>query len=220
MSVYDIVTDTIIKKLEEGTIPWKRPWNGLGFPKNVVSKKEYQGINRFLLDLPRFDSNYWLTFKQAKQLGGSIKKGSRYTPIVYWNWLTKKDEKTQEEYKVPLFRYYRGFNIEQTEGLEKVVEQIKEEEQSNKLNFQPIKECEKLVNSYPNAPPIKHGGNRAFYHPLGDYIKLPPKEHFHTIPEYYSTLSHELTHNAAFRIMPYGRSLALSLLDINDFQSA
>lgn len=195
MSVYDIVTNTILEKLEQGIIPWKRPWNGLGSPMNVVSKKEYQGINRFLLDISRFDSNYWLTYKQAKQLGGSIKKGSRYTPIVYWNWLTKKDEKTQKEVKVPLFRYYRGFNLEQTEGLEEVVEQLKEEEHTRKLNFHPIQECEKLVNSYPNAPPIEHGGNRAYYHPLSDYIKIPVKENFHSIPEYYSTLFHELTHS-------------------------
>ncbi len=196
MSVYDIVTETIIKKLEEGTIPWKRPWNGLGSPKNIISKKEYQGINRFLLDIPRYDSNYWLTYKQAQKLGGSIKKGSRYTPIVYWKWLTQTDEQTQKEITLPLFRYYRGFNIEQTEGLEKIVSQIKEEELSTKLHFEPIKECEQLVNSYPNAPPIEHGGNRAFYHPLADYVKLPTKENFNSIPEYYSTLFHELTHSS------------------------
>jgi antirestriction protein ArdC len=195
MSVYDIVTKTILEKLEQGIIPWKRPWNGLGSPKNIISKKEYRGINRFLLDIPQYNSNYWLTYKQAKQLGGGIKKGSSYTPIVYWNWLTKKDEKTQEEYKVPLFRYYRGFNIEQTEGLEKVVSQVKEEEETKKLDFHPIQECEKLINSYPNAPPITLEGNRAFYHPAKDAITLPPKENFHSIPEFYSTLFHELTHS-------------------------
>ncbi len=195
MSVYDIVTKTIMEKLEQGIVPWRRPWNGLGSPKNIVSNKEYQGINRFLLDITSYDSNYWLTYKQAKKLGGSIKKGSRYTPIVYWNWLTKKDENSQEETKVPLFRFYRGFNLEQTEGLEKVLAELKEEDQAKKLNFEPLKECEKLVNSYPNAPPIEHGGNRAFYHPTKDYIKLPEKESFHSIPEYYSTIFHELTHS-------------------------
>lgn len=195
MSVYDIVTETIVKKLEEGTIPWKRPWNGLGSPKNVISKKEYHGINRFLLDIPRFNSNYWISYKQAKQLGGGIQKGSSYSPIVYWNWVKKKDDKTKEEIDYPIFRFYRGFNLEQTEGLDELITNLEKEEEASRLDFHPIQECEKLVNSYPNAPPIKHEGNRAFYHPAKDQIKLPPKENFHDIPEYYSTLFHELSHS-------------------------
>ncbi len=196
MSVYDIVTDTIVKKLDEGTIPWKRPWNGLGSAKNVISQKEYQGINRFLLDLSSYDSNYWLTYKQAKDLGGHIKKGSKSTPIVYWNWLQKQDETTKEKYSVPLFRYYRGFNITQTEGLDHLIKKLHQEDEAKQIQFEPIKECEQIVQLYPNAPPIEHGGNRAYYHPSKDYVKLPLKEHFHSIPEYYSTLFHELVHSS------------------------
>ncbi len=195
MSVYDIVTDTIVKKLEEGTVPWKRPWNGIGSPKNVVSKNEYKGINRFLLDLSAYETNYWLTFKQAKDLGGHIKKGSKSTPIVYWNWLTKKDEKTNKEYQVPLFRYYRGFNLEQSEGLEHLITDLHKEEETKRILFEPISECEKIVAGYPNAPPIKYTGNQAYYHPAKDEVVLPPKEHFHSVPEMYSVLFHELIHS-------------------------
>jgi len=190
-----MVTNTIIEKLEEGLVPWKRPWNGLDAPKNVVSKKEYQGINRFLLDLSPFDSNYWITYKQAKKLGGDIKKGSRYSPIVFWNWIKKEDPYLKKEVEVPIFRFYKGFNLKQTSGLDGLIEELKTEEEKGKLEFNPISACEQLINSYPNAPPIKYEGNMAYYHPAKDEIVLPPKEHFHNVPEFYSTVYHEAVHS-------------------------
>jgi antirestriction protein ArdC len=49
---------------------------------------------------------------------------------------------------------------------------------------------------------IRHGGTRAYYAPQPDYVQMPPIETFKDAESYAATLAHELTHNAASRIMP------------------
>ena len=191
MNVYEIVTKKIIEKLEAGTIPWKKPWQSGGLQKNLVTKKPYRGINQFLLDLSGFSTPYWLSFKQAKKLGGFVKKDEKSQVIVFWNWV--KNKKTDEEY--PIFRYYNGFNLDQCDGLDKIKADLTVEMEETKLNFNPIKECELVVNNWKGKPPIKHKGNRACYFPWQDKINMPDKEKFKTVQEYYSTLYHELTHS-------------------------
>lgn len=191
MNVYEIVTKKIIEKLEAGTIPWKKPWQSGGLQKNLVTKKPYRGINQFLLDLSGYSTPYWLSYKQAKNLGGNVRKGEKSQVIVFWNWV--KNKKTDEEY--PIFRYYNGFNLDQCDGLDKIKTDLTVEMEETKLNFNPIKECEIVVNNWKGKPPIKHKGNRACYFPWQDKINMPDKEKFKTVQEYYSTLYHELTHS-------------------------
>jgi len=77
-TVFEIVTERITAKLEQGVIPWRRPWHAeSGLPRNLVSGKEYRGINVFLLGCQGYESQYWLTFRQAKELGGSVRKGEK-----------------------------------------------------------------------------------------------------------------------------------------------
>ena len=83
-SVYEIITERILEKLEQGTVPWHKPWAGGGCPQNLVSGKEYRGVNVWLLGSQDFSSPFWVTFKQAKQLGGSVRKGERGTPCILW----------------------------------------------------------------------------------------------------------------------------------------
>jgi antirestriction protein ArdC len=83
-NTYEIITDKIIKLLEQKIIPWRRPWSAAGLPRNLVSKKTYRGINLFLLSAAKYASPYWLTFKQANQLGGSLRKGEHGEVIVFW----------------------------------------------------------------------------------------------------------------------------------------
>ena len=92
--VYEMVTNRILEALENGTVPWRKPWTGgtaAGCPVNLKSKKAYRGINVFVLGLQGFSSRYWVTFKQAKDLKGSVKKGSKGTPVVFWKWIDKKE---------------------------------------------------------------------------------------------------------------------------------
>jgi antirestriction protein ArdC len=84
MDVYAIVTEKIINLLEQGVVPWRRPWTGGGLPRNVVSKKPYRGINHFLLSASKFVQPYWLTMRQANELGGHVRKGEESTSIVFW----------------------------------------------------------------------------------------------------------------------------------------
>ena len=96
MDVYAIVTEKIINLLEQGVVPWRRPWTSIGLPRNLVTRKPYRGINHFLLSASKFVSPYWLTMRQANQLGGCVRKGEESTIVVFWkvedsNRLRKKD---------------------------------------------------------------------------------------------------------------------------------
>ena len=106
--VYDIITEKVIQVLEKGDVPWLRPWAGGQPPTNLVSKKQYRGINVFLLACAGFSSPYWVSYKQAKQLGGNVKKGEKSTLVVIWKQLTDEDtDKETGEVKtktIPLLR--------------------------------------------------------------------------------------------------------------------
>lgn len=198
--VYDIVTERIIAALEKGVCPWQKPWRTTGsdiLPSNFVSRKPYQGVNTFLLLCTEFACPYWVTFKQAKDLGGSVKAGSKGFIVVYWNFLPKKDANGApvigsdgKQAKVAFLRYYTVFNLEQCEGIKWEAPKVPEG-----LKFEPLEQCEKIVAGMPNAPTLTHGGNRAYYAPSLDKVNMPPKEAFANIPAYYSTLFHELTHS-------------------------
>ena len=84
MNVYQIVTERIIHSLEQGVIPWRKPWKVAGHPKNFITCKPYRGINILLLAAQGYSSPYWLTYKQATERGGYVKKGEKATPIVFW----------------------------------------------------------------------------------------------------------------------------------------
>ena len=91
-NVYEIINSRIIELLEKGTVPWRKPWNAqTNYPKNLVSRKEYRGINVFLLGCQQYSSQYWLTFKQVQDKGGHVLKGSKSTPVIFWKFLDAKD---------------------------------------------------------------------------------------------------------------------------------
>ncbi|WP_224982700.1 ArdC family protein [Geomonas agri] len=195
--VYEVINSRIMELLERGTIPWRKTWNaGSSMPMNLISKKEYRGVNVFLLGCQEFGSQWWLTFKQVQDRGGHVKKGSRSVPVIFWKWVDRKDgdEPVGEGEqgnggKVPLLRFYNVFNLEQTEG----IEAPKTEEVSN--TFTPIERAEQIVAGMPYRPGIKHGGGVAAYSPVLDYVKMPKPEAFDTPESYYDTLFHELSHS-------------------------
>ena len=192
MKVYEIITDRIMKKLEEGTVPWRMPWNAsAGHPKNFVSRKEYWGINVFLTGSQGYESPYWLTFKQAKELGGYVKEGAKGTPIVYCDTFKKevvgKDGEVEER-ELSFLRYYTVFNVAQVDGIEVPASDVAERP------FSPIHECERIVADMPFPPAIKTGSDRAFYRSSEDTVYMPRAELFVSDEEYYSTLFHEIVH--------------------------
>jgi antirestriction protein ArdC len=200
-SVYEIATEKILEHLEKGVIPWQRPWKTNSMPTSVVTGKEYRGINRFLLALQPYECSQWITFKQANKLGGKIRKGERSYPVFFFQFLEKEDNEGKIE-TIPLLKYYRVWNLEQTEGIEYTIEKPEKV-------FNPIESAETIVRNYTDMPPITYGGNKACYSPLIDTIQLPTKESFHSSEGYYSTLFHEMIHSTGHekRInRPFGRN--------------
>src|SRR5438045_7810102 len=93
-NVYEIITQRIIQELEKGVVPWRKPWRSL-LPQNLISRKEYRGINSILLNSLAFESSFFLTFKQARSLGGSVRQGEKGFPIVFWNFI--QDQESEEK---------------------------------------------------------------------------------------------------------------------------
>jgi antirestriction protein ArdC len=188
--VYQIVTDRIIRLLESGIVPWHQPWKSVDqWPQNFVSRKVYRGINLFLLNAAKYPSPYWLTFRQVQALGGSVKKGERAFPVVFWKML--KEQVDGEEKRISFLRYYSVFNIAQCEGINVPVIPTTE----LKPKFARIEKCEFIVSGMPKRPTINHTGLRACYSPSADEVSMPEVELFESIEAYYSTLFHELTHS-------------------------
>jgi antirestriction protein ArdC len=191
-SVYQIVTEQILRHLEVGVVPWRKPWRAEP-PCNLVSGKEYRGVNPFLLASQGYGSRYWLTFNQASKLGGHIRKDEKSSIVTFWHVgeeETVRDADGNSRKSKPfLLRYYRVFNLEQTEGI------------ADKLglgNATPrvasIEQCEEIAKQMPNAPTIQQDA-RAWYRPSTDTVGIPSRNAFDSAEEYYSTLFHELTHS-------------------------
>mgnify|MGYP003674540309 CR=1 FL=1 len=189
--VYQIVTDQILEQLEKGTVPWRKPWASVGLPANVVSGKAYQGINLLLLGFQSYPTQYWCTFKQAKAMGGNVKKGEKSSIVTFWKFLEKKQDDGTVK-KIPMLRYYRVFNIAQCENL-KLPKRA--QPTTEPAEFSPIEAAEAMVAGWDDCPEIGHGGDRAFYVPSDDRIQMPNREDFTSPDTYYSTLFHEMAHS-------------------------
>ena len=203
--------------------PWKD--DAFFIPINFDSKKPYRGVNRLLLQerigfAGAFRNPYFLTFNQIKKHGGHLKKGTRGYEVVYYSirYIVPADKNTgRKAYsstntqkvidylaknklsedivtRIPMIRYYNVYNGASIEGIDfqldklqigRAVPDTASENQAAAL----------IVENYPNPPAIKHEGNRAYYSPSGDYVKMPKKEQFDSINDYYRILFHELTHS-------------------------
>jgi len=196
--VYDIITDKIIEQLNQGVIPWKQEWTAAGLPKNAITNKEYSGINPFLLMSNKYANPFWLTFKQAGQLGGNVKNGEKGTMIVFWKPLHAKPDPNKREGEISnidlrpgmVLRYYYVFNVDQCEGLPEDKFKI-----LDRINFNPIQAAENIVKIYRNPPRIKHEEQRAYYSPKLDKVNMPVPNSFCSPEAYYATLFHELIHS-------------------------
>ncbi|NBJ95305.1 ArdC family protein [Parablautia muri] len=190
-SVYEMVTDRIISQLEQGVIPWEKPWTGVrSGAYNRISKKSYSLLNQMLL---KFDGEY-ATFKQWESLGGHVRKGEKSEIIVFWKIQPVEEERedgTKEIKQIPLLRYFNVFHISQVDG----VEPLPKEELNN---IEPIEKAESILHDYWNREgiEIEHtASDDAYYSPSRDLIHLPLFEQFKDANEYYSTAFHESVHS-------------------------
>lgn len=187
--VYEIISKKIETELENGRIPWHKPWKG-GYkaPKNLITNKEYKGINSMLLGITEYSSSYWATFKQISSKGGKVRKGQKGTMVIFWKLWEKTTPEGEPDKKIPILRYYTVFNTDQCDNLKVPVEEMPKD-------FSPITEAEAIVNNYKTKPEVKHVEQRAYYSPSLDYVNMPKKGTFDSPEAYYSTLFHELVHS-------------------------
>ena len=200
----ETMTNKLIERMEQGSLVWNKPWTAGAMPQNYKTKHVYKGWNLFATLLSGFESPYWLTANQIKQLGGSWK--GQGTQIVFWQIgkYNKTNEETgeKEEKKSFLLKTYYVWNAEQITGIDF------EMPKRNELGT--CEELENVIYNMPNAVNIKHTeSNQAYYSPTFDYINMPSKGLFKSTAEYYSTLVHETIHAT-------GHSSRLNRLQIND----
>lgn len=197
INVYDMVTTRIIAELEDGVIPWEKPWTGVrSGAYNRVSKRPYSLLNQMLLK----HTGEYATYKQWQDLGGQVKKGEKSEIVVFWKIFeteeTNKDTGEKETKKIPLLRYYNVFHISQVEG----VEPLKPEQLNDEV--EPIEEADKIITDYITREHIEFTecrSNEAYYSPSSDRVVVPMKEQYKVINEYYSTTFHELTHSTGHK---------------------
>ena len=191
--IYEEVTNRIINQLEQGVIPWHKPWHGItSGAYNRVSKKPYSLLNQMLL---QHDGEY-ATYKQWTDLGGKVRKGEKSEIVVFWKMLQVeelKDGKVEKK-TIPLLKYIPVFHVSQVDGIEP--------KEQKTVEHKPIEEAEKIKLDYMNRENIKIleiVTNDAFYSPLQDYIQVPCKEQYTDITEFYSTLFHEMIHSTGHK---------------------
>ncbi|TWI96829.1 antirestriction protein ArdC [Mucilaginibacter frigoritolerans] len=192
LDVFAIITNRIIEQLEKQVIPWRKPWIEGGHPQNLFNKRPYSGINTWLLGSLGYAQNYFLTFKQLKAVGASVKKGEKGTMVVFWKKLPPEQtsEDTEQQSAKTVLRYYYVFNIAQIDHLPEVV--------NIPYPVHPISQigaCEEIIEVMPHCPVITHGKQAAFYDPLKDRINMPKQGSFDSVASYYGTLFHELIHS-------------------------
>lgn len=200
IDIYQAVTDRILETLDKGTVPWRHPIKRSadhdGLPRSMNSKKPYRGVNIFLLAMTAwakgYESAYWLTYKQAKQQGGQVRKGEKASLVIFWKRYATTDKETGDKKVVPVMRHYNVFNAEQVEGVE-APDAVQPDPPAEP--FKPIDEAEKIVTGYAKGPVIEHGGGQAYYRPTEDKVRIADPTRFEGPENYYATLFHELAHS-------------------------
>jgi antirestriction protein ArdC len=198
MRVEEIITDRIVKLLEAGMAPWHRPWTVRGIaPTNAVSKQEYHGINVLMLASASYQSPYWLTFNQAKDAKGTVKKGEHGSIVVFAKRATKEietDSGDVEERSYTVLRYYTVFNVEQTDGCKFNLPEPPKLNEHDKID-----RCEAVYANMLNRPELRSDSPtrkfQAYYSQTLDYVNVPDLTCFDKAEGYYSVIFHELTHS-------------------------
>lgn len=202
---YQMVTDHICELLESGVCPWVRPWGTVadcafsratGKPYSMLNQmlladpeKKYSSISELYADV----AGEWLTYKQAQEAGGTVRKGEHGRKIVFFKMIEKEGEDGEKQ-KIPYLTAYTVFRIDQCDG----IEQKHHTDGDEPHDVTTDKTAESVAADYVrrSGVTVNHvRGNQAYYSPALDTVVLPTMEQFHGTLEYYSTLLHELTHS-------------------------
>lgn len=202
-NLYDEVTARIITELEAGRLPWVQPWGksgttGPGLPRNALTGRTYSGVNVLILwgavIEQVFPSQSWLTFRQAQDAGGCVRKGERGVTVVYADRFTPEAEKERarrdgdDARAVPFLKRFTVFNVAQCEGLRPGLASDPAPLPDREI----VPVAEDVIAA--SGVDFRFGGDRAFYAPDPDFVQVPPQPAFFEQINYYRTCLHELTH--------------------------
>ena len=196
--VYERITAKIIEQMEQGVRPWMQPWGNGTSPCRPLRHNSirYQGINTLLLWMEAaekgYNSAYWMTYKQAQELGGQVVKGSKSALVVYAGAIEKEQETPSGETvetRIPFMKGYSVFNADQIENLPEHFYFMPEKNTEPK---QRIAEAEAFFGNL--KADVREGGNQAYYSPVTDHIQMPPFDSFVSAEAHAAILAHEFTH--------------------------
>lgn len=195
--ICEMISRKILESLDNGVVPWQKPWvGGPVYASNYLNRRAYSLLNQLMME-----PGEYVTYKQAHDKGGQVKKGAKGSQVVFWTWLRydedgkllKNDEVRDNERRIPYLRYYTVFNINDCEGLEPHCEEELPNGASMNLD------AEKILSDYLTRENISFKrdslSSRAFYRPSEDLITVPKLEQFVDTAEYYSTVFHECVHS-------------------------
>jgi len=217
-NLYDEVTTRIVAELEAGRIPWVQPWGrsggtGPGLPRNALTARNYSGVNVLILWGAVIEhgwpSQSWLTFKQAIEAGGAVRKGEHGTTVVYADRFIPEGEKVRVEREggdakaIPFLKRFTVFNVAQCEGLRTGL--AADPAPLPEREIVPVAEAVIAASGVD----FRIGGHQAFYVPSRDFVQVPPQPAFFEQINYYRTCLHELTH-ATGHPARLGRNLTTS----------
>jgi antirestriction protein ArdC len=207
---YQSITDSILAALEHGVKPWARPWTtrggaeilDAGLPFNVSSRRNYRGLNVPMLWAAASANGYtrhaWLSYKQAQELGGNVRKGERATLVFFFKFLEREeraDDGSTEQVRIPLIRAYPVFNVDQCEGTRLPQRAQSKPTESNGA----LGRVGPVVGRLGLAGGVRYGGNSAFYSPGVDTVQVPCMESFESRDAFLATLLHECGHATGHR---------------------
>jgi antirestriction protein ArdC len=192
--VYAQITNAIVAAIEEGAQKYEMPWHTRSTPVNAISHKAYRGVNVLMLWAAAKQRGYsaheWATYRQWQEAGAQVRKGERSTTVVFWKFCDRSEEQQEDSDFTPdrprcFARLYNVFNAAQVDGYTSAaIPQLSPAER--------IENADRFFASLPGV--VRHGGDRAYYSPAGDFIQMPPFAQFKSAAGYASTLGHEYAH--------------------------
>lgn len=201
--IYQEVTNRILAEMENGIIPWQKPWTCSGGAVSHISGRPYSLLNQILIGIGSQDQEQtygeYLTFNQAKAEGGMVRKGEKGRFIVFWKMYSKEKEQEDGEKKqnvIPVLRSYYVFEVSQCDGI------VRKHEPETRPTLNPISDAESVVNTYFDRESCGLRiceSDRAYYSPAEDLVNVPQMSQYDAVEEYYSTLFHEMTHSTGHK---------------------
>ena len=216
VTVYERVTERVSELLQQGVVPWQKPWHAkVGPPRNGVSGRYYRGLNVFMLSHAGFESPWWFSPKQVNDLDGHIMRGEKVSWVHFFKpWLPKgepADEPLEVEADeveistrrrpVMIIRAYRVVNLDQCAGpgVDKFRAKHPPVEGPVNNDNDAIAACEEIVANMPQRPSIRYDGDQAFYRQWTDEVHMPRRQTFVSSEAFYSVVFHELAHSTGHR---------------------